>query len=136
MSRPILVVEDYDVDFEAAARGFRRLGLPHPIVRASGAEEAIAWLRTDTPALVLLDLDLPDRSGAEVIDAMKSNASLRHVPVVIWSATQQAERIAEVYRRGASSFVPKRMSPADQRRDLENIARFWFESARLPSEAA
>lgn len=136
MPRPILVVEDYDIDFEAAARSFKRLGLAHPIVRASGADEAIAWLRTGTPALVLLDLDLPDRSGADVIDEMKSRTALRHVPVVIWSATQHTERIAEVYRRGATGFVPKRMSPAEQRRDLENMARFWFESVRLPTEAA
>lgn len=136
MYRPILVVEDYDLDFEAAARGFRRLGLAHPIVRASGAGEAIRWLRTDTPSLVLLDLDLPDSGGEDVIDEMKGSVTLQHVPVVIWSATEQKERISEVYRRGATTFVPKRMSPAEQRRDLENIARFWFESARLPHEAA
>lgn len=136
MPAPILVVEDYDLDFEVTERGFRRLGVTNPIVRAVDGQRALDWLHGSRPALVLLDLNLPKVDGRTVLRQIKSDSRLREVPVVVWSATELAEDIADAYRCGANSFVPKRMSPREQQRDLESISRYWLETVRLPAHAA
>jgi len=136
MSASILVVEDYDPDYEAAARGFRRIGVTYPLVRCRDGEEALTFVQTEKPALVFLDLNLPGIDGLEVLRTMKSDPDLKTVPVVVWSSNGREEKIAEAYAIGANSYLNKRMSPADLFEDLKVIVHYWLRTVRLPGLAA
>lgn len=137
MSMPILLVEDHDPDFELGRRGLYKAGVLNPVRRCCNGDEALHYLRSvspeSRPGLIVLDLNLPDISGVEVLRSIKEDPELQTIPVVVWSATEQPGQIENCYKSGASSFLPKRISPAEQYRDFGNLARFWLETVRLPN---
>lgn len=59
----------------------------------------------DQPALILLDLWMPDIGGEKVALLLKSNPATRHIPVYLFSAVRDVEQVAE--RCGADGFIPK-----------------------------
>ncbi len=116
-SQVILLVEDNDDDAELTSRAFREARIINPIVRASDGIEALDYLfargkhvsrdRTDLPAVMLLDLNLPRLGGLEVLKAIRSDEGVRHLPVVILtSSAHDRDRLA-AYRQYANSYVQK-----------------------------
>lgn len=84
---PILVIEDDVATRETARRTVEKMGLA--VVEATNGREALAWLSENgLPALILLDLMMPEMDGFEFLDAFNRNAEWRHIPVVIITAKQ------------------------------------------------
>lgn len=82
---PILVVDD-DPQVREAHRKLVEEGLPnYPIRLAENGEAALEVMANEVPSLVLLDLVMPNLSGADVLDRMRADANLRHVPVIVMS---------------------------------------------------
>jgi CheY-like chemotaxis protein len=89
------------------------------------------------PVLVLLDLKMPRVDGLEVLRQIKSDARLKHLPVVMFSSSREDRDVRQSYQLGANAYVVK---PADFRKfteALEHVGRFWAELNELPpTEAA
>jgi signal transduction histidine kinase/AraC-like DNA-binding protein/CheY-like chemotaxis protein len=84
-SGPVLIVDD-DSQVRESHRALVEQGLPgYPIQLAENGEAALAMMEKEVPSLVLLDLVMPNLSGADVLDQMRANADLRQVPVIILS---------------------------------------------------
>jgi signal transduction histidine kinase/DNA-binding LacI/PurR family transcriptional regulator/AraC-like DNA-binding protein/CheY-like chemotaxis protein len=82
---PILIVDD-DPQVRESHKALVEVGLPGSAIRlAENGEAALAMMTKEVPSLVLLDLVMPNLSGADVLDQMRANSSLRHVPVIILS---------------------------------------------------
>jgi len=82
---PILIVDD-DPQVREDHKALVEEGLPgYPIRSAEDGEAALAVMEKEVPALVLLDLVMPNLSGADVLDQMRADAKLRQVPVIILS---------------------------------------------------
>ena len=82
---PILIVDD-DPQVREAHKALVQEGLPgYPICLTEDGEKALARMAQEAPSLVLLDLVMPALSGADVLDQMRGNLNLRHVPVIILS---------------------------------------------------
>jgi signal transduction histidine kinase/DNA-binding LacI/PurR family transcriptional regulator/AraC-like DNA-binding protein len=82
---PILIVDD-DVHIREAHKALVENGLPgYQIRMAADGDEALKLMEKETPVLVLLDLVMPNKSGADVLDEMRATESLRQVPVIIMS---------------------------------------------------
>jgi two-component system phosphate regulon response regulator PhoB len=117
----ILIVEDErDVqtllDFNLRAEGFETL-------RASSAEEALSWLRSRVPDLVLLDLMLPDLPGTEVCRRIKSDPRTSAVPVVVLSARgDEVDRVVG-FELGADDYVAKPFSVRELVLRLRSVLR-------------
>ncbi|HXE58499.1 MAG TPA: response regulator [Gemmatimonadales bacterium] len=114
----ILVVEDDADDFELLDRAFRKVELAEAVVRARDGEEAIQVLSEAVaprpgerapplPALLLLDVKLPCRSGLEVLRWIRGEAGLRRLPVVMLSGSREPGDIATAYELGANSYLVK-----------------------------
>ncbi len=73
---------------------------------ANNGTDALESIRTDTPTLVVTDLQMPGMDGFELVAAMRESA--RAVPVIVTTAQGSEEIVAKVLRHGASSYVPKR----------------------------
>ena len=102
MSDPILIVDD-----EPQIRKFLRISLAangHEVIEAASAKEAIKAAREGTPRLVILDLGLPDRSGQEVISAIRETSS---VPIIVLSVRAGEADKVEALDRGANDYVVK-----------------------------
>jgi AraC-like DNA-binding protein len=84
-SGPILIVDD-DPQVRQAHKRLVEEALPaYPVCLAESGEVALAAMAKEVPALVLLDLVMPDLSGADVLDQMRADAALQQVPVIVLS---------------------------------------------------
>jgi len=82
---PILIVDD-DAQVRATHQALVEEGLPgYPVRLAENGERALALMEKEVPSLVLLDLVMPNLSGADVLDRMRAESNLRQVPVLILS---------------------------------------------------
>ena len=109
----------------------------NPYRRCFNEDEALHYHRSvdsvRKPASILLGLHLPGISGAEVLRPIKEDPELQTIPVVICSASEQPEQVADCYMSGANSFLPKQVCHAEQYRDFYNLVRIWLEKIRLPN---
>lgn len=109
-SGTILLVEDDPNDQFLIQRAFTKAKLVNPVHIAEDGDEAIAWLeRVDAlPALLLLDLKLPRRSGLEVLEWLRSRpAPMGRTPVVVLTSSRENQDVERAYKLGANSYLVK-----------------------------
>jgi two-component system, chemotaxis family, response regulator Rcp1 len=88
------------------------------------------------PNLILLDLDLPFKSGREVLGQLKNSPEFRQIPVLVMTSSSSDEDIRDVYSLYANSFITK---PGDLNEYIDAvraITAFWFLIAKLPPAPA
>jgi CheY-like chemotaxis protein len=134
--RVLLVVEDSDDDFESLLWAFRKLEIDRTIARARDADEAIAHLRGGGPRpfLVLLDLNLTVADGRDVLGKVKSDATLRSIPVVIWTTSAAPGDIHSCYREGANTYLRKPFDTDDLLDTVRTLEHYWSDLALSASE--
>jgi two-component system response regulator len=113
----ILLVEDNDDDAELANMAFRKAKITNPVHRARDGVEALDYLFargayldrdvSDTPAIVLLDLNLPKLSGLEVLKAVRADERTRHLPIVVLTSSSEERDLVGAYDLFANSYVIK-----------------------------
>lgn len=79
----------------------------HTVATAASVEEGLAAIAKQTPDLVLLDLDLPDKSGVEVLKHIKAGAETSSVPVIIFSNNDDSETREQTMAAGAEDYFIK-----------------------------
>jgi len=84
------------------------------------------------PDLVLLEIDLDGASGLELLVDVKNDETLKSIPVVALSATDDPQRIAAAYRAKANCFVTKPSDIDDFAKAVKGLERFWLSVASLP----
>ncbi len=109
--RPILVIEDEPNISEAIRFILNRDGW-RVQTHADGLD-ALEQIEAARPALVILDVMLPGRSGFEILQALRANAALAATPVIMLTAKGQAADRELALRAGASMFMAKPFSNAD-----------------------
>jgi CheY-like chemotaxis protein len=137
----ILLVEDNPGDARLTREAFAHSAIPSTLYDVRDGEQAMAFLRREgpyasapTPRLVLLDLNLPRRDGREVLEDMKRDPDLQHIPVVVLTSSEAEEDILRSYRLHANCFITKPVDLEDLSRVLEGIGQFWFHLVKLPPE--
>jgi CheY-like chemotaxis protein len=115
--RTILVVEDNPIDVMLLERTFRQLELWDRVHVVNDGLAAIQYLSGEAqfsdratfplPYVIVLDLKLPKRSGFEVLSWIRSNSSLQHLPVVIFTSSKDSEDVTKAYQAGANSYISK-----------------------------
>jgi CheY-like chemotaxis protein len=85
------------------------------------------------PELVLLDLNMPRKSGFEVLDEMRSHPVLKRIPVVILSTSTLEGDINRSFDMGANSFISKPQSYEELLKVMSLAVEYWFGVSRLPS---
>ncbi|MBY0507592.1 MAG: response regulator [Bryobacteraceae bacterium] len=144
--RPILIVEDSDEDFAAMMWVWQKEEIPWPVLRSRNGEEALDRLyrrgefidltQNDEPSLVLLDLNMPRVDGRTVLAALKGDAHLRCLPVVILTTSHNPKDIEECYRIGANSYIVKPIQLASLREVLRHVVTYWMQVVHLPKPGA
>jgi len=132
----ILLVEDNPADVRLTQEAFKDTRVTNRLHVARDGVEALGMLRDATgavprPDLILLDLNLPRKDGREVLQDIKQDEALRHIPVVVLSTSHSEHDVARSYRLGANAFVTK---PVDVDRFFQVIRaleQFWLDTARL-----
>lgn len=108
----ILLVEDDPGHARLIEKGLRRSGINNPLKILDDGQKAIDYLFSDDrekhiPLLVLLDLNLPILDGYEVLQRMKADESLRRVPVIILTTTDDLREVSKCYTLGCNVYITK-----------------------------
>lgn len=145
VSRPIevLIVDDDLVDIKLTRRELERDQTAKRVHVVRDGVEAIRFLRGQAdykdaprPDLVLLDLNMPLKDGREVLDEIKADASLKEIPVVIFSSSDAPSDIVGSYRRHANSYVTKPVEVQQFRQAIMTLSDYWCTVVSLPRAAS
>jgi two-component system, response regulator len=132
----ILLVEDNDDDAELANMAFRRAKIANPVHRARDGVEALdylfaqgAYLERDvnnSPAVVLLDLNLPKLSGLEVLKAVRADERTRHLPIVVLTSSSEERDLIGAYDLYANSYVIKPVDFDEFVAAARQLGHYWL----------
>lgn len=90
----------------------------------------------DFPDLVLLDLNMPRKDGREVLQEIKNDPSLRHLPVVILTTSKAEEDILRSYDMGAAGYITKPVTFEGLIEITKGLSEYWLQIVRLPLKKA
>ena len=134
-SQTVLYVEDEPDDVFFMRLAFTEAGLNHRLESVGDGQAAIHYLegsgsfadreRFPLPALVLLDLNLPLRSGMEVLKWIRGHAQLRTLPVVVLTSSNQPADEEKARRMGANDYLTKPSNPLDLQRMVQTALKRW-----------
>jgi CheY-like chemotaxis protein len=134
----ILLVEDNPGDARLTQEALRDAKVRNNLHVVLDGVEALAFLRRQgkhaavpRPDLILLDLNLPKKDGREVLEEIKQDDQLRHIPIVILTTSQAEKDIIESYRLRANAFVTKPVDLEQFLKVVQSIEHFWLEIVKL-----
>ncbi|MCA9241156.1 MAG: response regulator [Planctomycetales bacterium] len=138
----VLLVDDDDDDVLLIQRALAAAAPGAEVVRADNGLDALVLLRKESPfeqarrpALVLLDLNMPVMGGREVLEQIKTDASLKSVPIVVLTTSDDAHDIAFCYQHHANSYAIKPVGLEETREVINAICGFWLRTAVTPRPA-
>jgi len=136
----ILLVEDNPGDSRLAKEALKESKLANNLYIAEDGVEAMDFLfktgkytSVPTPDLVILDLNLPKKDGREVLAEMKSNETLKRIPVVVLTISEAEEDILKSYNLHANCFISKPIDLNQFMKVVKSIEDFWLTIVKLPN---
>ena len=108
-SGSILVVDDDEGNRAMLSRRLVRLGFE--VVTAQNGKQALEKLRAEKFDLMLLDIQMPELNGYEVLEQLKADPALCDIPVIVLSASDETDRVARCIEMGAEDYLPKPFDP-------------------------
>ncbi len=135
----ILLVEDNPDDVELTREAFKEGKVSNHLWVVEDGEEALAFLHrtgkftaAPRPDLVLLDLNLPRRSGSEVLAEIKHDPDLKRIPVIILTTSSHERDILQCYELNANCYITKPMALAKFLSVIRILDEFWLTIVRRP----
>jgi chemotaxis family two-component system response regulator Rcp1 len=136
----ILLVEDNPGDADLTLDALREGRVRNRVTVIEDGVEAMAYLRRQgrhdsarRPDLILLDLNLPRMNGREVLAEIKQDPSLRRIPVVIMTSSDDEKDILAAYNLYVNCYVTKPVDLDQFIKVVKTIEHFWFSVVTLPA---
>jgi CheY-like chemotaxis protein len=136
----ILLVEDSPTDVMMTREALESYKVLNPLHVADDGVAAMQYLRREgrhagapRPGLIILDLNLPKKSGREVLQELKADPELMNIPVVVLTTSKSEEDVAKSYGLHANCYITK---PVDFPKFVDvvrSINEFWFGVVTLPA---
>lgn len=143
IARPIevLLVEDNPGDVRLMKEALKDAKVKNNLYVVSDGEEALSFLRRQEnyssysppmPDLIMLDLNLPRKDGREVLQEIKNDPDLMHIPVVIVTTSSAEEDVLKSYNLHANCYVTKPVDLEQFIKVVKAIENFWLTIVKLP----
>ena len=137
----ILLIEDNPGDILLTQKSLSDSKLMNNLHVVKDGEEAIGYLHKEggfanaiRPDLILLDLNLPKKSGHEVLEELKSDKDLKRIPIVILSTSKSEKDILGSYNNYANCYIAKPVDLTQFHTIVKSIENFWFSIVTLPAK--
>ena len=137
----ILMADDDEDDRDLARDALEGTRLGERMEFVIDGQDLIDYLRQDgpyadapppRPSIILLDLNMPRKDGREALAELKADESLRQIPVVILTTSNDEADVQNAYDLGASSYITKPVTHGQLVEVMQMVARYWSEVVQLP----
>ena len=136
----IYMVEDNPGDIRLAQEILKLSNLRSNLRVAYDGEEALNYLMSldesletePIPHVILLDLNLPKKSGTDVLAVLKNHEKLKSIPVVVLTSSDSETDVTNCYRLHANSYITKPVDLDDYSNVINSLQKFWTRVAELP----
>lgn len=138
----ILVAEDKEDDITLLRRAFQKADITNPVHIVRDGKECIHYLsgtgkyanrdEYPIPVLLLLDLKMPHTNGFEVLKWIRAQPTLKRLPVVVLTTSEDIFDINRAYELGANSFLVKTLDIQSFSDLVEQVSRYWIHFSRAP----
>ena len=105
----VLIVDDIEANRDVLSRQLERQG--YMVATSGNGRQALERLHVETFDLVLLDIMMPEMDGYEVLQRLKADEALRHIPVIMISALSELDSVVRCIEMGAEDYLPKPFEP-------------------------
>ena len=136
----ILLVEDNEGDIFLIKEAFEEAKLHTKLSVVKDGKEAVDFLNkqgkyTDVqlPDLLLLDVNLPKKNGHEVLQYIKGDDNLKHIPVIMLTTSSSPKDVNLAYKNYANCFITKPVDVNEFMKVITNIENFWISIVKLPT---
>ncbi|MDX2137550.1 MAG: response regulator [Chloroflexota bacterium] len=136
----ILLVEDNEGDVRLTREALRESQIQHQLYVVENGVEALEFLNSKRgmskegrPDIILLDLNLPEKDGREVLQEIKVDQDLRRIPVIVLTTSNDEQDILTSYDLHANCYISKPIDIRTFQSVVQQIEQFWFSIVRLPS---
>lgn len=134
----IVMIEDDDGHARLIEKNIRRAGVGNDIQRFATGQaglDYLAGIEATPELLILLDLNLPDMTGVDILEKVKAKERLKAVPVIVLTTTDDADEVNRCYELGCSVYVTKPVSYEDFAQAIQRLGLF-LQVVRGPSVPA
>ena len=135
----ILLVEDNLGDIFLLENALKAWSANLNIYSVEDGEAAIRFLRKEgvystspSPQLIFLDLNLPRKDGREVLAEIKADPNLKHIPVIVMTASASEQDILRSYQLYANCYITKPSNLDQYNQTIQSIENFWLTCVQLP----
>ncbi len=135
-SKPILLVEDDNVDVMTVKRALRDVEVKNQLIHTGNGEEALEYLRNESnrkPYVILLDLNMPKMNGIEFLKTVKSDEELKKIPIVVLTTSKDEHDIAESFKLGVAGYMVKSVDYESSVETIRTIVLYWILSELPPN---
>jgi CheY-like chemotaxis protein len=138
----ILLAEDEPADAHLVKSAIFENGIPADLHHVHDGREVLEFLRRQgarfaaapRPHLILLDLNMPRMDGRECLTALKQDAALRDIPVVILTTSEVERDVVAAYGLGAAGYITKSVDMVQFMTDIRGLGNYWIDLVRLPHQ--
>jgi CheY-like chemotaxis protein len=126
--KPILLVEDDQVDVMTVKRALDEIHVTNPLINRENGEEALKYLRdpaNEKPCIILLDLNMPIMNGIEFLHEVKQDANLKRFPVIVLTTSDEQQDKVNSFDLGVAGYMAK---PVNYRQFVElmrTLDAYW-----------
>ena len=138
MAKPILLIED-DRTYRILVRNaLNELHVKNELIYTANGKEALEYLcdgASAIPCLILLDLYMPELDGIKFLRTAKSDCALKHIPVVVLTASPKAADVAMSFELGAAEYLKKGQGYNDLLTRMRRLVQNWAGLQKLEATA-
>jgi DNA-binding response OmpR family regulator len=127
-SRPLLLVEDDNVDAMTVKRAIKELNVTNSLIHTLNGEEALEYLRdveNKKPCIILLDLNMPRMNGIEFLKVVKADGTLKRIPIIVLTTSREEQDKIESFKLGVAGYMLKSINYKEFVDIIKAISLYW-----------
>jgi CheY-like chemotaxis protein len=142
----ILLADDSEDDRMMTREAMQESFVINQLLEVTDGEELMDYLHrrgayappanAPRPGLILLDLNMPRKSGREALEEIKADPSLRRIPIIVLTTSDAEEDVISTYDQGISSYITKPVTFSALVDVMKAFGKYWIEIVEIPSHNA
>ena len=134
----ITIIEDCHGDYELIKKAIieSNIKIDYKFIHFDNGEKGLNFLfsKENDSHIIILDINLPDISGLDILTRIKKNERTKHIPTIIYSTSENKEDINQAYKSMANSYILKSFNSKDFYKIIKTFSEYWGKTVTLPQQ--